>query len=164
MSRQTIPLKYSWKFTRADDVDSMAAAHDDTAWETVRVPHDWAIAGPFDREHDIQRIVRKQADVEVGVTEITGRTGGLPHVGVGWYRKALSIPADAAGKRVRIEIDGAMSRSQVYCKLQHRRAVPERRIPGAPEQACQAHDGDLPHCLAGRALRAGRAERRGLRP
>ncbi|MBT3193162.1 MAG: DUF4982 domain-containing protein [Verrucomicrobia bacterium] len=115
MPRQTIPLKYDWMFTRTDDPDSMTVGHDDSAWETVRVPHDWAIAGPFDREHDIQRIVNKQADVEVGVSEITGRTGGLPHVGVGWYRKVVSVPADAAGKRVRLEIDGAMSRSQVYC-------------------------------------------------
>ena len=115
MSRQIIPLKNDWKFIRSDDAESMAVGHDDSAWERVRVPHDWAISGPFDREIDIQRIVRKQADVEVGVTEMTGRTGGLPHVGVGWYRKVVSVPADAADKRVRIEIDGAMSRSQVYC-------------------------------------------------
>jgi beta-galactosidase len=115
MSHRITALKTHWKFTRTDDADSMAVGHDDSAWETVRVPHDWAISGPFDRENDIQRIVRKQADVEVGVTEITGRTGGLPHVGVGWYRKVVNVPADTAGKRVRLEIDGAMSRSRVYC-------------------------------------------------
>jgi len=115
MSRQTIPLKYGWKFTRSDDSGSMAADYDDSAWERVRVPHDWAIAGPFDREVDVQRIVKKQADVERGVVEITGRTGGLPHVGVGWYRRLIRVPADGAGKRVRIEFDGAMSRSQIYC-------------------------------------------------
>ena len=119
MSRQIIPLKYDWKFTRTDNAESMAVAYDDSAWKSVRVPHDWAIAGPFDRENDIQRIERKQADVVEGVTEITGRTGGLPHVGVGWYRKGVSIPAEAAGKRVRLEIDGAMSRSQVYCNGSH---------------------------------------------
>lgn len=115
MPRQMIPLKDDWRFTRTDNADSMAVDHDHSAWETVRVPHDWAISGPFDREHDIQRLVRKQADVEVGVTEITGRTGGLPHIGTGWYRKRVRVPSDATGKRVRIEIDGAMSRSQVYC-------------------------------------------------
>jgi len=115
MPRQTIPLAYDWKFTRSDAADSMAIRHDDSSWETVRVPHDWAIAGPFDRENDFQLHIRKQADVEVGVLEMTGRTGGLPHVGVGWYRKGVHLPADVAGKRVRIEFDGAMSRSRGYC-------------------------------------------------
>ena len=133
MSRQTIPLKEDWKFTRADDADSIAATHDDSTWETVRVPHDWAIAGPFDRESDIQRIEKKQADkaklqshpanamielqalVVEGITEFTGQTGGLPHVGTGCYRRVVSVPEDVAGKRIRIEFDGAMSHCQVYC-------------------------------------------------
>ncbi len=115
MARQITPLDYDWKFSRTDHPDNVLAGHDDADWETVRVPHDWAITGPFDRAHDIQRIAKKQADVETDVTEITGRTGGLPHVGVGWYRKRVHVPADAAGRRVRLEIDGAMSRSRVYC-------------------------------------------------
>ena len=93
---------------------------DDTQWESVRVPHDWAIAGPFDPNHDrIERIDRNQADVQEGVIEITGRTGGLPHVGRGWYRLWLEVPAAASPKCYRLECDGIMSNSQVYCNGEH---------------------------------------------
>ena len=37
--------------------DSMSFARcdfDDSSWESVTVPHDWAIYGPFDRENDLQ--------------------------------------------------------------------------------------------------------------
>ncbi len=115
MSRQTITLKDGWRFTRHDDATHAAVECDDRDWKPVRVPHDWAIAGPFDREHDIQRIENQQADVAAGVKEITGRTGGLPHVGVGWYRRIVAIPGDLPGQRIRLEIDGAMSHAQVYC-------------------------------------------------
>ena len=44
----------------------------------------------------------------------TGRTGALPHIGVGWYRKSLDIPADWAGDNISVELDGAMSHARVY--------------------------------------------------
>ena len=98
MPRETIPLKKDWKFTRDDHAESMAPGHDDAGWETVRVPHDWAIGGPFDRGNDFQVYARSQADVEEGVEEMTGRTGGLPHVGV-VYRPGLERAAVSAAQR-----------------------------------------------------------------
>ena len=115
MNRTVTRLRDGWKFTRTDSSAHQNPDLDDSAWTSVRVPHDWAIAGPFDREHDRVTQVKKQADVEAGVREITGRTGGLPHVGVGWYRRTLNIPAEAAGKQIRLEVDGAMSNCTVYC-------------------------------------------------
>ena len=44
----------------------------------------------------------------------TGSTGSLPHIGVGWYRKEIDIPASMKGRRVGIEFDGAMSHARVY--------------------------------------------------
>lgn len=52
-------------------------AFDDSGWEEVRIPHDWAIYGPFERSNDLQVREVKQDD-EIIVTERTGRTGGLP--------------------------------------------------------------------------------------
>lgn len=115
MSRIVTELKQDWKFTRTGHAGAVQPAFDDSGWETVRIPHDWAIAGPFDREHDIERKARRgQVDIEEGVVEITGRTGGLPHVGEGWYRKTVEIPATGAGRCFRLECDGIMSRSTVY--------------------------------------------------
>ena len=57
----------------------------DSQWESVCVPHDWAIYGPFDRNNDLQNVAITQ-NLEKQASVKTGRTGGLPYVGVGWYR------------------------------------------------------------------------------
>ncbi len=47
-------------------------------------------------------------------TEKTGRTGALPFIGVGWYRKSFEMPGFQKGKKVLLSFDGAMSEAQVY--------------------------------------------------
>lgn len=41
----------------------------------------------------------------------TGRTGGLPYVGVGWYRTTFNVDND---KQTTLVFDGAMSEARVY--------------------------------------------------
>ena len=116
MIRNITRLRDDWKFTRVSQTDALSHNCDDSQWETVRVPHDWAIEGPFDREHDIHQQVKKgQADIEESVKYITGRTGALPHIGEGWYRKTIDIPNESSGNVFRLECDGIMSRSTVFC-------------------------------------------------
>lgn len=116
MARVVTKLRDNWIFTRIHKKDALATICDESDWETVQIPHDWAIAGPFDRENDMERQVHKgQADVEESVQFITGRTGGLPHTGEGWYRKTLDIPATSRGRVFRLECDGIMSHSEIYC-------------------------------------------------
>ena len=73
---------------------------DDSGWEAVRLPHDWAIKGPF----------YEGRDAPVG-----GGMGRLPSPGVAWYRKKLDIPESDAGKSIFLDIDGAMSYAMVWC-------------------------------------------------
>lgn len=75
-------------FTRPD--------FNDKDWRQLDLPHDWGIEGPFD-------------------INLPGSTGKLPWFGVGWYRKHFSLPASDAGKRISLEIDGAMSCPMVWC-------------------------------------------------
>jgi beta-galactosidase len=104
--RTTIPLKYDWKFSKARNVaEGENLSVDDGSWQTVRVPHDWAITGPFDSHHDVQLRINEL---------LLGRTGGLPHVGMAWYRKRFNLPQDAKSKRIWVEFDGVMSRSTVF--------------------------------------------------
>jgi len=111
-TRQSLILRYDWRFTRSD-VDGADSSLDDSGWEAVRVPHDWAIAGSFDEEHDLQFTVIME-DGERKPRNHSGRTGGLPHVGLGWYRRRFSLADDLQGKRVLVEFDGVMSHSTVY--------------------------------------------------
>jgi len=86
---------------------------DDSGWEVVSVPHDWAIKGPFDKNNDIQIIKIVEDGVEK-IIEHSGKTGGLPHAGKGWYRNTFSVSGNVRNKRFFIEFDGVMANSKVY--------------------------------------------------
>ncbi len=103
----------NWRFTRDDVAAASAAEYDDAAWQSVTVPHDWAIYGPFDLGHDVQNVAIEQ-NGETRPTEKTGRTGGLPFIGVGWYRTSFELSPEDVGRRVVITFDGAMSDANVW--------------------------------------------------
>lgn len=106
-------LEKGWKFTREDNPESVQPSFDDSQWQSVTVPHDWAIYGPFSIHNDKQNVAISQ-DGQKEAMEHAGRTGGLPFVGVGWYRTTLDIPQFTSGKKAFILFDGAMSHAQVY--------------------------------------------------
>ena len=61
-----------WRFTKGEQPEAVRqSGFDDSSWQAVRLPHDWAIAGPFD-------------------ANVSGSTGKLPWQGVGWYRKTFT--------------------------------------------------------------------------
>ena len=72
----------------------------DSGWRKLNLPHDWGIEGPF-----------KQA--------YPGETGKLPWWGIGWYRKHLEIPAADQGRKIYLDVDGAMSYAKVWLNGQY---------------------------------------------
>ena len=96
--RQVISLS-SWAFSR-----------DSSAWQQVLVPHDWAIAGPFDKKWDLQTVAIEQ-NGEKEKTEKSGRSGALPWIGEGFYRTDWTAPKGY--KRAVLVFDGAMSQPVV---------------------------------------------------
>lgn len=106
-------LEKGWKFSREDNPEFSESTYNDGHWQSVTVPHDWAIYGPFDMENDIQRTAIKQ-DGQKAAIEHTGRTGGLPFVGVGWYRTTFDVSTLTNEKEVFVQFDGAMSNPEVY--------------------------------------------------
>lgn len=103
-------LDKNWRFTKGDVPEATQVSYNDSRWEVVTIPHDWAIYGPFDRNHDLQDVAVTQ-NLEKKASIKTGRTGGLPYVGVGWYRSSFDAPSD---KQVTLLFDGAMSEARVY--------------------------------------------------
>ncbi len=93
-SRKVINLP-SWDFSR-----------EGKAWQQVAVPHDWAIAGPFDKKWDLQMVAIEQ-NGEKEKTEKSGRSGALPWIGEGMYKMNLQLPKGY--KRAVLVFDGAMS-------------------------------------------------------
>ena len=90
--------------------DNWQFSHDRAHWQTVSVPHDWAIAGPFDKKWDLQ-VVRIEQNGEKEATEKSGRSGSLPWIGEGHYRRTLSIPEGY--KHAELVFDGAMAEPTV---------------------------------------------------
>ena len=93
--RQVTTLQTGWRFARGDHPDAFGPDFDDSGWEAVSVPHDWAIEGPF---------------IEGG----EGSTAKLPWRGQGWYRNRLDIPGSYADRRVYLIFDGVMAFPTVY--------------------------------------------------
>ena len=40
-------ISFDWKFAKGDQEAAMNVAFEDSDWEKVDLPHDWAISGPF---------------------------------------------------------------------------------------------------------------------
>ena len=113
VGREVRTLRSDWRFSRTDPEGAADVSFDDSDWRPVSVPHDWAIGGPFERDYDLQELMIWE-DGERKPSVHTGRTGGLPHVGIAWYRHRFVAPEAWAGKRVFAEFDGVMSHSRVY--------------------------------------------------
>ncbi|MBQ8065254.1 MAG: DUF4982 domain-containing protein [Prevotella sp.] len=96
--RREINLK-TWDFSR-----------DSLSWQQVEIPHDWAIAGPFDKKWDLQRVAIAQ-NGETEASEKSGRSGSLPWIGEGWYRTSVTIPDGY--EAAELVFDGAMSEPRV---------------------------------------------------
>ena len=74
------------------------------------MPHDWAIAGPFDKKWDLQNVAIEQ-NGETEATEKSGRSGALPWIGEGHYKRTITIPEGY--KHAMLVFDGAMAEPTV---------------------------------------------------
>lgn len=112
-TREVKVLDVNWKFQKGNFEEAYKVNFNDSKWQTVTIPHDWAIYGPFDKKVDIQHVAIEQNGEKIA-TEKTGRTGALPHIGTAWYRNTFTLPKESKGKKVILLFEGAMSEPQVY--------------------------------------------------
>ncbi len=78
----------------------VAPDFDDRDWRRVRLPHDYAIEGPFS-------------------IDLPGETGKLPYTGPAWYRKHFRLPARDRGTSLYLVVEGAQAYSQFWLNGQH---------------------------------------------
>ena len=95
-TRTEISIDRDWHFHLGDLAGSEQPAADDSNWQILDLPHDWAIDAPF------------------LPTNLSGGAGAFATMGVGWYRKHLATPADSCPRRTIIQFDGVMANSQVW--------------------------------------------------
>ena len=112
-ARKTITLSENWKFKKGETINAENITFNDTNWQNVTVPHDWAIYGPFDKEIDKQSVAIVQNGEKIA-TEKTGRTGALPHIGIAWYRNQFTISKKENSKKIILLFEGAMSEPEIF--------------------------------------------------
>ncbi|MCU0918258.1 MAG: DUF4982 domain-containing protein [Planctomycetes bacterium] len=102
--RQIVNFNEGWRFAKGEQAGAEKPDFDDATWQAVRLPHDWAISGPFNPSEN-------------------GYAGKLPWRGEGWYRKVLALQRTEdggrktvlpAGARVYLDFDGVMAFPKVY--------------------------------------------------
>lgn len=95
LSERRTSLDEDWRFNKGQAEGAQNPGYDDSQWRGVRLPHDWAIEGPFD-------------------PKLNPHTGALPISGTGWYRKSFLLPEGAPGRYLTVVFDGAMSNADVW--------------------------------------------------
>jgi beta-galactosidase len=68
--------------------------YDDSAWKSVNLPHDWAVAQPFDAHANISQGYRQR--------------------GMGWYRRYFRLDPSDHGKHLEIQLDGISTHSTIW--------------------------------------------------
>src|SRR6266536_6622207 len=99
--RKTEKFDSRWRFHLGDAPGAQDVAFDDAAWRSLDLPHDWSIEGEFSEQNP------------------AGVGGGALPGGVGWYRKAFTVPAADSGKVVFVEFDGVYRNSEVWINGQY---------------------------------------------
>jgi len=92
---RTEDFNRDWQFAKGEQPGAEEVSFDDSAWTPVRLPHDWAISGPYD-------------------PQASPHTGKLPWKGEGWYRKRFVLPAADSGRRIYLDFDGVMAMPTIY--------------------------------------------------
>jgi hypothetical protein len=86
-ARDIQSLNLNWKFNKSDVSNAQSTTYSDAAWQTVHVPH------------TIDYLNYHPTSYYEGIT---------------WYRKTFTVDASAAGKKVYLRFEGAMTVAQVY--------------------------------------------------
>ncbi|MGA2326062.1 MAG: beta-galactosidase GalA [Bryobacteraceae bacterium] len=69
---------------------------DDSQWQAIDLPHDWAVALPF--EKSANNTVTDHGSKPLGRL--------FPATSIGWYRRLFEVPASDLGRRIWLEFDG----------------------------------------------------------
>jgi beta-galactosidase/beta-glucuronidase len=95
--RHVNQINNAWEF-HLGDIEP-ARVQDESEWDSVSLPHDWSIEGPFDRKW-------------------ASATGYLPG-GVGWYRREIGLPENLGSGKIYLHFDGVCNNSSVWVNGVH---------------------------------------------
>ena len=139
-SERRINFDGDWRFFKGEAEGAERPDFNDAQWRQLRLPHDWAIEGPFD-------------------SKLNPHTGALPIFGTGWYRKSFTIPQSGKGRYFSIEFDGAMANARVWINGKELGGRPYGYIGFGFDLTPFLHFGGEPNVLAVRLTPEDRSSR-----
>ncbi|QJD67127.1 glycoside hydrolase family 2 protein [Xanthomonas campestris pv. badrii] len=95
-----------------DTATAAQAGFDDSGWQQVDLPHDWAVTLPF-RQEPISATMTEEDPAAAHGYKALGTS--FPENSVGWYRRTMQIPASDLGKRICLVFDGVFRDCIVFC-------------------------------------------------
>ncbi len=112
--REKLLMDFGWKFHLGDDwgtgeelinlgisTGPAKASFNDNSWTSLDLPHDWAVALPFDQNAN-------------GSLGFKPRGPGYPQNSIAWYRRTFTLPKSDLGKRIWLDFGGVYRDSLVY--------------------------------------------------
>lgn len=94
--RTVIDFDSGWHFFKGDFNGMTDAISRKAGWQSVMLPHDWSIEGPFSANNPA-----------------TNQGGALPG-GIGWYKKIFSLLREDTAKQISVMFDGIYRNSEVW--------------------------------------------------
>lgn len=86
--RKIESINAGWRFYKGDKEEAKNIGYDDGKWDKVNIPHSWNAQDGY----KVKEYYR----------------------GIGWYRKALTIPASYQGKQLFLRFEAALLKADVY--------------------------------------------------
>lgn len=96
LTREKINFDDAWRFSKGDFPKASENDFDDSHWQQIDIPHDWAILDTFSKDNP------------------TGHSGGFASGGIGWYRKNFTLNKKEKSSKVSIEFGGVYENSEVW--------------------------------------------------
>jgi hypothetical protein len=100
--RFRLSLAADWRWLRRDTPEAADPEFDDSAWESVGVPHSVSHEDAFDE-------LSKTATLAIR------DDGKFYWSGVVWYRRNVAVPSGWDGRRLFVEFEGVSQRADVWC-------------------------------------------------
>ena len=94
--RKKEKFDFDWKFIKGDFSEASKIDFDDSKWQKIDIPHDWAISDTF------------------SINNPTGNSGGFAAGGIGWYRKKFTINKNDKSSMLSVEFGGVYDNSEVW--------------------------------------------------
>ncbi len=95
-------ININWQFFHGDAPGAERTNFDDSAWQTVVVPHDWSIMD------------RAGQDSPFDSKVVAGQDSGYLAGGIGWYRRQFALSPEDTRKNIRLRFDAIYMDADIW--------------------------------------------------